>query len=128
LLHDPLTQLTPIPHFRGIAPTRAAARKAVRLRSAAYCPLRSLAGAAPAHGFAKDMTTMKPARAFFASMSMSLLVLTLSYQAMAIPATTKQPMPKPKSDAWMDHASSVKVKKGQDKDDMSELVPLLGVS
>ena len=71
---------------------------------------------------------MHPARAFFASLSMSLLVLTLSYQAAAIPAAFTPPMPKPKSDAWMDRASSVKVKKGQDKDDMSELVPLLNAS
>jgi hypothetical protein len=71
---------------------------------------------------------MHPARAFFASLSMSLLVLTLSYQASAIPASLTPPMPAPKSDAWMDNASSVKVKKGQDKDDMSELVPLLSAS
>jgi hypothetical protein len=71
---------------------------------------------------------MNPVRAFFASLSVSLLVLTLSYQASAIPAALTPPMPKPKSDAWMDHASSVKVKTGQDKDDMSELVPLLNAS
>jgi hypothetical protein len=71
---------------------------------------------------------MQPVRAFFASLSISLLVLTLSYQAAAIPAAMSPPMPKPKSDAWMDHASSVKIKKGQDKDDMSELVPLLSAS
>jgi hypothetical protein len=71
---------------------------------------------------------MHPVRAFLASLSMSLLVLTLSYQAAAIPAAMTKPMPAPKSDAWMDHTSSVKVKKGQDKDDMSELVPLLSVS
>ena len=73
---------------------------------------------------------MHPARAFFASLSMSLLVLTLSYQAAAIPASFSKPeaMPKPTSDAWMDHASSVKVKKGQDKDDMSEFAPLLSAS
>ena len=75
---------------------------------------------------------MHPARAFFASLSMSLLVLTLSYQAAAIPASFSKPaaMPKPKSDAWMDHASSVKgkKKKGDDKDDMSELAPLLSAS
>ena len=72
---------------------------------------------------------MHPARAFFASLSMSLLVLTLSYQAAAIPAAFTPAMPEPTSDAWMDHASSVKgKKKGEDKDDMSELVPLLSVS
>ena len=71
---------------------------------------------------------MHPARAFFASLSMSLLVLTLSYQAAAIPAAFTKPMPKPKSDAWMDHASVKKAKKGEDKDDMSELAPLLSVS
>ena len=71
---------------------------------------------------------MKPARAFFASMSVSLLVLTLSYQAAAIPATLAPPAPRPASDAWMDHASAVKSKKGEDKDDMSELAPLLSAS
>jgi hypothetical protein len=73
---------------------------------------------------------MHPARAFFASLSMSLLVLTLSYQAAAIPAALTKPVAGPKSDAWMDHASSVKgkKKKGEDKDDMSELAPLLSAS
>jgi hypothetical protein len=73
---------------------------------------------------------MHPARAFFASLSMSLLVLTLSYQAAAIPAAFNKPVPGPKSDAWMDNASSVKgkKKKGEDKDDMSELAPLLSAS
>jgi len=71
---------------------------------------------------------MKPARAFFASMSVSLLVLTLSYQAAAIPAALTPPTPKPATNAWMDHASAVKGKKGEDKDDMSELVPLLSAS
>ncbi|HLL31587.1 MAG TPA: hypothetical protein VK403_11370 [Allosphingosinicella sp.] len=71
---------------------------------------------------------MNAARAFFASMSVSLLVLTLSYQATAIPAALTPPMPQPKSDAWMQHTSAVKTKKGQDKDDMSELVPLLSAS
>lgn len=71
---------------------------------------------------------MHPVRAFLASLSMSLLVLTVSYQASAIPAALTPPMPAPKSDAWMDHASSVKTKKGQDKDDMSELAPLLSAS
>ena len=70
---------------------------------------------------------MHPARAFLASLSMSLLVLTLSYQAAAIPAALTPPMPMPKSDAWMDHASSVKDKKDA-KDDMSELAPLLAAS
>lgn len=70
---------------------------------------------------------MKPARAFFASMSMSLLVLTLSYQAAAIPAALTPPTPKPKTDAWMDHASSVKDKRDS-KDDMSEFAPLLSAS
>jgi hypothetical protein len=70
---------------------------------------------------------MHPVRAFFASLSMSLLVLTLSYQAAAIPAALTPPMPKPKSDAWMDHASSVKDKKDA-KDDMSEFAPLLSAS
>ncbi|HEX8513909.1 MAG TPA: hypothetical protein VF688_12485 [Allosphingosinicella sp.] len=71
---------------------------------------------------------MHPARAFFASLSMSLLVLTLSYQAAAIPAAFEKPEPGPKSDAWIDHTAVKKVKKGEDKDDMSELVPLLSVS
>ncbi len=71
---------------------------------------------------------MKPVRAFFASLSLSLLALTLSYQASAIPAAFTPPMPSPKSDAWMDHASSVKAKKGEDKDDMSEFAPLLSAS
>jgi len=70
---------------------------------------------------------MRPVRAFFASLSMSLLVLTLSYQAAAIPAALAPPMPKPKSDAWMDHASSVKDKKDA-QDDMSEFAPLLSAS
>ena len=68
---------------------------------------------------------MHPVRAFFASLSMSLLVLTLSYQAAAIPAALTPPMAKPKSDAWMEHTAVKKVKKGEDKDDMSELIPLL---
>ncbi|HEX8125005.1 MAG TPA: hypothetical protein VF548_05425 [Allosphingosinicella sp.] len=71
---------------------------------------------------------MHPARAFFASLSMSLLVLTLSYQAAAIPAAFTRPVPGPKSDAWMDHAAVKKVKKGEDKDDMSELIPLLSAA
>ena len=70
---------------------------------------------------------MHPVRAFLASLSMSLLVLTLSYQASAIPASFAQPMPQPKSDAWMDHASSIKDKRDA-KDDMSELAPLLSAS
>ncbi|HEX8240408.1 MAG TPA: hypothetical protein VF574_11780 [Allosphingosinicella sp.] len=71
---------------------------------------------------------MHPVRAFFASLSMSLLVLTLSYQAAAIPAALTPPMPKPKTDAWMDHTAVTKVKKGEDKDDMSEFAPLLSAS
>jgi hypothetical protein len=72
---------------------------------------------------------MHPARAFFASLSMSLLVLTLSYQATAIPAALTPPMPMPKSDSWMEHTASVKgKKKGEDKDDMSEFAPLLSAS
>ncbi len=71
---------------------------------------------------------MHPVRAFLASLSMSLLVLTLSYQAAAIPAALTPPMPQPKSDAWMEHTAVKKVKKGEDKDDMSELVPLLSAS
>ncbi len=71
---------------------------------------------------------MHPVRAFFASLSLSLLALALSYQASAIPAAFTRPMPSPKSDAWMDHASSVKGKKGEDKDDMSEFAPLLSAS
>ena len=71
---------------------------------------------------------MHPVRAFFASLSMSLLVLTLSYQATAIPAAMTKPMPGPKSDAWMEHTAVKKVKKGEDKDDMSELIPLLSAS
>ena len=71
---------------------------------------------------------MHPVRAFFASLSMSLLVLTLSYQAAAIPAAMSKPMPGPKTDAWMEHTAVKKVKKGEDKDDMSELAPLLTAS
>ena len=48
---------------------------------------------------------MNPARAFFASLSMSLLVLTLSYQAAALPAMLAPPPPKPTSDAWMDNTA-----------------------
>lgn len=70
---------------------------------------------------------MHPARAFFASLSVSLLVLTLSYQAAAIPAALTPPMPKPRTDAWMENASAVKGKKDA-KDDMSEFVPLLSAS
>ncbi len=71
---------------------------------------------------------MHPVRAFFASLSMSLLVLTLSYQASAIPAALTQPLRNPKSDAWMEHMSAVGMKKGEDKDDMSEFAPLLSAS
>jgi hypothetical protein len=71
---------------------------------------------------------MPAIRAFFASLSVSLLVLTLSYQATAIPAALTPPQPKPSSDAWMNHTAVKKVKKGEDKDDMSELAPLLSAS
>ena len=71
---------------------------------------------------------MHPVRAFFASLSMSLLVLTLSYQAAALPAMLAPPPQKPATDAWMEHTAVKKVKKGEDKDDMSELVPLLSAS
>ena len=70
---------------------------------------------------------MNPARGFFASLSISLLVLTLSYQAAALPAALAPPTPQPKTDAWMNHASAVKDKRGA-KDDMSELAPLLSAS
>lgn len=71
---------------------------------------------------------MKPARAFFASLSVSLLVLTLSYQAAALPRMFEAPPPSPPaSNAWMDHAEAVKAK-GKTQDDMSELAPLLDVS
>jgi hypothetical protein len=68
---------------------------------------------------------MRPARAFFASLSVSLLVLTLSYQASAIPAAFAPPPPRPPaSNAWMDHAQAVKAK-GNGQDDMSQLASLL---
>jgi hypothetical protein len=68
---------------------------------------------------------MKPARAFFASLSVSLLVLTLSYQAAALPAVLADPLPPPPaSNAWMDHAAAVPAK-GKARDDMSQLAPLL---
>ena len=70
---------------------------------------------------------MNPARGFFASLSVSLLVLTLSYQAATLPALLAPPPPKPKSDAWMNHAAAVE-SKAPAKDDMSELVPLLSAS
>jgi hypothetical protein len=69
---------------------------------------------------------MPAIRAFFASLSVSLLVLTLSYQATAIPAALSPPPPKPKSDAWMNHAAAKTSKEA--KDDMSELAPLLSAS
>lgn len=67
---------------------------------------------------------MHPARAFFTSLSISLVVLTLSYQAAALPAiiAPPKPTPMPSSDAWMDHAVAVK---GKGQDDFSELAPLL---
>jgi hypothetical protein len=67
---------------------------------------------------------MHPARAFLASMSVSLMVLTLSYQAAAVPAALTPPTPQPKSDAWMNHAA-VPSKMKAKPDDMSELVPLV---
>jgi hypothetical protein len=69
---------------------------------------------------------MKPVRAFFASMSVSLLVLTLSYQAAALPAVLAPPPQKPASDAWMDHTAVPK--KGSKGDDLTELVPLVEIS
>ena len=71
---------------------------------------------------------MKPARAFFASLSVSLVVLTLSYQAAALPRILAEPPPPPPaSNAWMDHAQAVK-SKGNGQDDLSELAPLLDAS
>jgi hypothetical protein len=68
---------------------------------------------------------MHPARAFFASLSVSLVVLTLSYQAAALPRMfAPPPPPPPASDAWMDHAEAVK-SKGKQHGDMSQLAPLL---
>jgi hypothetical protein len=68
---------------------------------------------------------MKPARAFFASLSVSLVVLTLSYQAAALPRMLAEPLPPtPANDAWMDHAEAVPAK-GKAHDDMSQLAPLL---
>ena len=69
---------------------------------------------------------MNPARAFFASLSVSLLVLTLSYQAAALSTALAPPPPKPASDAWMNHTAVPA--KGSKQDDLSELVPLLEVS
>ena len=69
---------------------------------------------------------MKAARAFFTSLSVSLLVLTLSYQAAALPAMLAPPPTKPASDAWMDH-TAVPSKKSK-QDDLTELVPLLEIS
>ena len=66
---------------------------------------------------------MNPARGFFASLSVSLLVLTLSYQAAALPAMIAPPPTKPSTDAWMDHTAVPA--KGPAKDDLSELVPLV---
>ena len=68
---------------------------------------------------------MHPARAFFTSLSVSLVVLTLSYQAAAIPRMlAPPPPPPPKTDAWIEHAEAVKTK-GKAHDDMSQLAPLL---
>ncbi|HEX8261714.1 MAG TPA: hypothetical protein VF547_02450 [Allosphingosinicella sp.] len=71
---------------------------------------------------------MHPARAFFTSLSISLVVLTLSYQAAALPAiiAPPKPVPMPASNAWMDNAEAVKAK-GRSQDDMSELAPLADV-
>ena len=69
---------------------------------------------------------MNPARAFFASLSMSLLALTLSYQAAALPAMLAPPQPKPTSDAWINHTAVPK--KGSKHDDLTELVPLVEIS
>jgi hypothetical protein len=68
---------------------------------------------------------MSPARAFFTSMSVSLLVLTLSYQASALSAAFAPPPPKPPAtDSWIDRAEAVPAK-GKTHDDMSQLAPLL---
>jgi hypothetical protein len=68
---------------------------------------------------------MHPARAFFTSLSVSLVVLTLSYQAAAIPSMmAPPPPPPPKTDAWIAHAEAVPAK-GRAHDDMSQLAPLL---
>ena len=70
---------------------------------------------------------MHPARAFFTSLSVSLMVLTLSYQAAALPSILAEPPPPPPAtDAWIDHAEAVKAK-GKGQDDMSELAPLAQV-
>ena len=70
---------------------------------------------------------MHPARAFFTSLSISLVVLTLSYQAAALPKMlAPPPPPPPATDAWIDHAEAVKAK-GRSQDDMSELAPLADV-
>ena len=70
---------------------------------------------------------MNPSRAFFASLSVSLLVLTLSYQATAIPAAfVPPPPPPPATETWIDHAAVPA--KGEAKDDLTELVPLLDAS
>jgi hypothetical protein len=69
---------------------------------------------------------MNPARAFFTSLSVSLLVLTLSYQAAALPAMLAPPPPKPASDAWMSHTAVPS--KGSKTDDLTELAPLLELS
>ncbi|MEA3065958.1 MAG: hypothetical protein QOJ27_2410 [Sphingomonadales bacterium] len=68
---------------------------------------------------------MRPARAFFTSLSVSLLVLTLSYEAAALPAVLAEPPPPPPaSNAWMDHAEAVPAR-GKTHDDMSQLAPLI---
>jgi len=68
---------------------------------------------------------MHPARAFLASLSVSLMALTLSYQATALPAIlAAPPPPPPATNAWMDHAEAGEAK-GSGQDDLTELAPLL---
>jgi hypothetical protein len=70
---------------------------------------------------------MHPVRAFFTSLSISLVVLTLSYQAAAIPSLmAPPPPPPPKTDAWIENAEAVK-SKVRTQEDMSELAPLADV-
>jgi len=103
------------------AETKRAASVGERFAPSAHRP-----GPHPATGFTRKDDQMKPARAFFASMSMSLLVLTLSYQAAALPAMLAPPPQKPATDAWMNNTAVPK--KGSRHDDMSELVPLVEIS
>lgn len=67
---------------------------------------------------------MSPARAFFASTAVSLMVLTLSYQATVLPAALAAPTPKPVGDGWMAHAEA-KSGKASAGGDLSELAPLV---